>query len=86
MSSLDAYDGGEMAFREVHSILRRGDIVGVQGSPGKSKKGELSIIPRRITLLSPCLHMLPRVRHSCVLQSVLLVETLIEALSLWCCC
>ncbi len=63
MSTLDAYTGGEQAFREIHSMLRRGDIVGVQGSPGKSKKGELSIIPRRIILLSPCLHMLPRVSH-----------------------
>ncbi len=61
MSTLDAYNGGEPAFREIHSILRRGDIVGVQGCPGKSKKGELSIIPKSITLLSPCLHMLPRV-------------------------
>ena len=25
-----------------------------------SKSGELSIIPTRITLLSPCLHMLPK--------------------------
>lgn len=25
----------------------------------RSKKGELSIVPRTITLLSPCLHMLP---------------------------
>jgi len=29
------------------------------GNPGKTKKGELSIIPYEITLLSPCLHMLP---------------------------
>ena len=28
-------------------------------SPGKSKRGELSIIPTVVTLLSPCLHMLP---------------------------
>uniref|UniRef100_A0A2K5RAY7 Lysine--tRNA ligase n=1 Tax=Cebus imitator TaxID=2715852 RepID=A0A2K5RAY7_CEBIM len=34
-------------------------IIGVQGNPGKTKKGELSIIPYEITLLSPCLHMLP---------------------------
>lgn len=39
--------------------IRRGDIIGVQGTPGKTKKGELSIIPKKITLLSPCLHMLP---------------------------
>ncbi|XP_031629459.1 lysine--tRNA ligase-like [Contarinia nasturtii] len=39
--------------------IRRGDIIGIEGSPGKTKKGELSIIPKKITLLSPCLHMLP---------------------------
>uniref|UniRef100_A0A8C5SWE5 Lysine--tRNA ligase n=1 Tax=Laticauda laticaudata TaxID=8630 RepID=A0A8C5SWE5_LATLA len=43
----------------VNNKLRRGDIIGVQGNPGKTKKGELSIIPFEIVLLSPCLHMLP---------------------------
>jgi len=46
-------------FGQIHGKLRRGDIVGVCGKPGKSKKGELSIQPRHIELLSPCLHMLP---------------------------
>ena len=98
-------------FGVIHGKLRRGDIVGVCGKPGKdsinlssphvsrekaclhfctcqilaiphiqvcsatskweiciwvffsvtgkSKKGELSIQPRHIELLSPCLHMLP---------------------------
>jgi len=46
-------------FGYIHGKLRRGDIVGVCGKPGKSKKGELSIQPRQIELLSPCLHMLP---------------------------
>ena len=46
-------------FAVTHSRLRRGDIVGVCGFPGKSKKGELSIFPRTVTLLTPCLHMLP---------------------------
>lgn len=39
--------------------IKRGDIIGVIGNPAKSKKGEFSIIPSSITLLSPCLHMLP---------------------------
>lgn len=39
--------------------IGRGDIIGCVGYPGKTKKGELSIIPKSITLLSPCLHMLP---------------------------
>lgn len=43
----------------INNKLRRGDIIGVRGNPGKTKKGELSIIPTEMTLLSPCLHMLP---------------------------
>lgn len=52
------YKSEEEYFR-VNSKLRRGDIIGVEGNPGKTRKGELSIIPYEITLLSPCLHMLP---------------------------
>lgn len=29
--------------------IRRGDIIGVEGSPGKTKKGELSIIPKKVS-------------------------------------
>ncbi|KAI9206476.1 uncharacterized protein BJ171DRAFT_497986 [Polychytrium aggregatum] len=47
-------------FAKVHENLRRGDIVGVRGVPGKSKKGELSIFPKDIILLTPCLRMLPK--------------------------
>ncbi|XP_078526258.1 lysine--tRNA ligase isoform X2 [Lissotriton helveticus] len=46
-------------YAAINNKLRRGDIVGVRGNPGKTKKGELSIIPIEMTLLSPCLHMLP---------------------------
>ena len=30
---------------------------------GKTKKGELSIMPLSVTLLSPCLHMLPHLHY-----------------------
>ncbi|KAI4875929.1 hypothetical protein NFI96_034516, partial [Prochilodus magdalenae] len=49
----------EEDFVHINNKLRRGDIIGVCGNPGKTKKGELSIIPTEMTLLSPCLHMLP---------------------------
>ena len=29
-------------------------------SPGKTKKGELSILPKSMELLSPCMHQLPK--------------------------
>lgn len=60
MSDVSRYEGGEEAFLEIHNMLRRGDCVGVKGIPGKSKKGELSIFPSTMILLSPCLHMLPK--------------------------
>eukprot|EP00010_Vexillifera_abyssalis_P002736 CAMPEP_0201558630 /NCGR_PEP_ID=MMETSP0173_2-20130828/69018_1 /ASSEMBLY_ACC=CAM_ASM_000268 /TAXON_ID=218659 /ORGANISM="Vexillifera sp., Strain DIVA3 564/2" /LENGTH=596 /DNA_ID=CAMNT_0047972135 /DNA_START=56 /DNA_END=1843 /DNA_ORIENTATION=+ len=46
-------------FTKIHTLLRRGDIVGVEGKPARTSRGELSVVPRRIQLLSPCLHMLP---------------------------
>lgn len=49
----------ESEFEHDTAKLRRGDIIGVVGNPGKTKKGELSMIPKKIKLLSPCLHMLP---------------------------
>jgi len=39
--------------------IRRGDIVGVVGSPGRTIKGELSVVPKSVDVLSPCLVMLP---------------------------
>jgi lysyl-tRNA synthetase class 2 len=53
----DHTDGDYFA---IHDLLRRGDIVGVTGVPGKTKKGELSIFPTSIKLLSPNLRMLPK--------------------------
>ncbi|KAL0084341.1 lysyl-tRNA synthetase [Phycomyces blakesleeanus] len=57
----DAED--ESKYAEIHDLLRRGDIVGVRGVPGKTKRGELSIFPKSILLLSPCLRMLPKANY-----------------------
>ncbi|XP_043216614.1 lysine--tRNA ligase-like isoform X2 [Amphibalanus amphitrite] len=43
--------------------LRRGDIVGVTGHPAKTKKGELSVVPQQLQVLTPCLHMLPSMHY-----------------------
>lgn len=56
-SAADAKD--PEAFVEQHNLFRRGDIVGVTGTPIRTKTGELSIAPSEITLLSPNLHQLP---------------------------
>ncbi|CDY47920.1 BnaAnng09520D [Brassica napus] len=50
----------EAEFSKLHANTKRGDIVGVTGFPGKTKRGELSIFPRSFILLSHCLHMMPR--------------------------
>lgn len=47
-------------FEGIHNIFRRGDIIGVTGTPLRTKKGELSISPKTVTLLSPNLHQLPK--------------------------
>lgn len=60
MQIMAAIQDSEQDFEATHSLLRRGDIVGVRGVPGKSKKGELSIFPKEVTLLSPCLRTLPK--------------------------
>jgi lysyl-tRNA synthetase class 2 len=59
MSSMSNYEAGDEAYVAIHRLLKRGDIVGVRGFPGKSKTGELSIFPKSLQLLSPCMHMLP---------------------------
>ena len=46
-------------YGEIISLLRRGDIVGVSGRPHRSARGELSVMPNRLILLAPCLHMIP---------------------------
>lgn len=70
------YKSEEEYFR-INNKLRRGDIIGVEGNPGKTKKGELSIIPYEITLLSPCLHMLPHL-HFGLKDKVIIISVTLE--------
>ena len=56
MATANNYDGD---FEFLHSALRRGDIIGVQGNPGRTKTGELTLRPKKIEILSYCLQMLP---------------------------
>jgi len=51
------HQGGD--FEEVHSLIKRGDIIGVRGKPGRTATGELSIAPGVVQSLSYCLYMLP---------------------------
>nr|XP_043627955.1 lysine--tRNA ligase [Erigeron canadensis] len=59
----------EVEFSKYHAGVKRGDIVGVVGFPGKSKKGELSIFPKSFTALSHCLHMMPRQKSAAAVEN-----------------
>ncbi|OOF99108.1 hypothetical protein ASPCADRAFT_204765 [Aspergillus carbonarius ITEM 5010] len=55
---------GSVPFEDQHEHLRRGDIVGIVGFPGRTSPknradGELSIFATEVILLSPCLHAIP---------------------------
>jgi lysyl-tRNA synthetase class 2 len=63
----EAKEGG-VPFEAQHEHLRRGDIIGIVGYPGrtapknkieKGEEGELSIFATEIVLLTPCLQQLP---------------------------
>jgi len=58
MANAKHYESME-GFEKTIEKLKRGDVIGIKGKPGKSKLGELSIVPVSITLLSPCLRQLP---------------------------
>ncbi|CAG7854745.1 Lysine--tRNA ligase, cytoplasmic; AltName: Full=Lysyl-tRNA synthetase; Short=LysRS [Serendipita indica DSM 11827] len=47
-------------FEKSHELIKRGDVVGVTGRPSRTQKGELSISPSEIVLLTPNLHQLPK--------------------------
>ncbi|KAH8916120.1 class II aaRS and biotin synthetase, partial [Atractiella rhizophila] len=47
-------------FEKLWDLFNRGDIVGVTGFPGRTQKGEFSILAKDLKLLAPNLHQLPR--------------------------
>ncbi|KAL2835248.1 hypothetical protein BDW59DRAFT_137389 [Aspergillus cavernicola] len=55
---------GDGSFEAQHEHIRRGDIIGIVGFPGRSNPknrpdGELSIFATEVVLLAPCLHAIP---------------------------
>jgi len=55
-----SYAAAGSDYEWVRDNVRRGDIVGCTGHPGKTKLGELSIVPTSMQILTPCLHMMPK--------------------------
>eukprot|EP00536_Pseudo-nitzschia_multiseries_P001577 jgi/Psemu1/234761/estExt_Genewise1.C_200004 len=74
MSDPKTYEDEE-EFAKIHRMLKRGDIVGVTGHPGKSKNGQLSVFPKTMILLSPCLHMVPFAKGDSCLGGISNMET-----------
>lgn len=60
MAQAQCSDQSEESFVALHESIHRGDIVGVIGCPARTKKGELSLIPKTFVRLTPCLRMLPQ--------------------------
>ncbi|CDK27384.1 unnamed protein product [Kuraishia capsulata CBS 1993] len=51
-------------YQQMNDRIRRGDIIGVVGYPGRTNpakggEGEVSVFAKTVKLLTPCLHMLP---------------------------
>lgn len=44
------YESAE-AFTAENAHIRRGDIIGIEGFPGRTKRGELSIVPSSVSQL-----------------------------------
>ncbi|CAI8505881.1 unnamed protein product [Hanseniaspora opuntiae] len=64
MSPAQDYASDEESYAFDHEVLKRGDIIGVEGyvgrtEPKKGGEGEVSVFVSKIILLTPCLHMLP---------------------------
>jgi lysyl-tRNA synthetase class 2 len=51
-------------FDLITQILKRGDYIGAIGHPCKTGSGELSLMPKEVIILSPCLHLLPDAHSS----------------------
>ena len=67
MSAIQMYDQeeGSEAYANIHSLIRRGDVVGVRGHPGKSKTGQLSIFRNTAERSSSCWRASARVSARC---------------------
>ncbi|KAJ3678218.1 hypothetical protein LUZ60_002021 [Juncus effusus] len=74
MASAGDSELDETEFSRYHANVKRGDIVGISGYPGKSKRGELSIFPRKFMVLAPCLLMMPRQKEGPSADSAALKE------------
>lgn len=50
-------------FRQNFTKIARGDIIGITGNPHRSNRGELSLLSRTITILAPCMRVIPSTKN-----------------------
>jgi lysyl-tRNA synthetase class 2 len=62
MSDIKSYKN-EDEYKIVHKQIARGDIIGFYGYIARTKKGELSVVPKEIQILSPCLRLIPSLHY-----------------------
>ena len=53
LTSIQSYEDKDN-FIKINKMINRGDIIGANGYPGRSKSNELSIYPTELKILSPC--------------------------------
>eukprot|EP01006_Ploeotia_vitrea_P020155 TRINITY_DN52401_c0_g1_i2.p1 TRINITY_DN52401_c0_g1~~TRINITY_DN52401_c0_g1_i2.p1 ORF type:complete len:524 (+),score=340.39 TRINITY_DN52401_c0_g1_i2:417-1988(+) len=70
MADLRMNRKGAEDYRAMHDNTRRGDIVGIIGHPGRSKRGELTVWAVETQILAPCLRMLPSAHYGLKDQEV----------------
>jgi lysyl-tRNA synthetase class 2 len=56
-------ESNQIEFDDLTRLVKRGDIVGVQGHAGRTRTGQLSLWAESLRLLSPCLRIIPHVHY-----------------------
>ncbi|KAK2406935.1 lysine--tRNA ligase, cytoplasmic [Trifolium repens] len=60
MASVSVSDLDKAEFHKFHDNVKLGDIVGIEGFPGKTQMGVLSVFTKSFVVLTPCLHLIPK--------------------------
>ena len=63
MDSLFRFYKNEKDFAYLHGMIKLGDILGISGTPYRTKSGELSLRSHEVTILAPCLHHIPHLYY-----------------------
>lgn len=59
-------NSGDEEIYKIAQFVKRGDIVGFEGKPGRSKSGEPSVFLNKMVLLAPCMRVIPSSKNSLI--------------------